>query len=178
VPGQGGIGQAVKAGRLTVASSPLNGVVRSLLTSPERSSFKPTRPRTSCNTLISQAFNNRTKMGVVRLCQRTGARETKNGPKNGAAGRRAWFGQMAAKVRILRDSDRSREQEKECSGWRDWRRDRNCRRNLSMVESRRGAVFSGRRTRLPSPLVKPDVRISRIRLSDWLHRKAHGSGPK
>ena len=23
--------------------------------------------------------------------------------------------------------------------------------------------------RLPSPLIKPDVRISRIRLSDWLH---------
>jgi hypothetical protein len=34
------------------------------------------------------------------------------------------------------------------------------------------------RTRLPSPLIKPDVRISRIRLSDWLHRKAHGGGPK
>src|ERR687897_599307 len=32
--------------------------------------------------------------------------------------------------------------------------------------------------RLPSPLVKPDVRISRIRLSDWLHRKAHGGSPK
>ena len=25
--------------------------------------------------------------------------------------------------------------------------------------------------RFPSPLIKPDVRISRIRLSDWLHRK-------
>jgi hypothetical protein len=23
------------------------------------------------------------------------------------------------------------------------------------------------------PLIKPDVRISRIRLSDWLHRPAH-----
>ena len=30
--------------------------------------------------------------------------------------------------------------------------------------------------RLPSPLIEPDVRISRIRLSDWLHRKAHGVG--
>jgi hypothetical protein len=69
---QGRIGQAARAGRLTVASSPLNGVVRSLLTSPERGSFKPTRPRTSSNTLISQAFNNRTKMGVVRLYQRKG----------------------------------------------------------------------------------------------------------
>ncbi len=28
--------------------------------------------------------------------------------------------------------------------------------------------------RFPSPLIEPDVRISRIRLSDWLHLKAHG----
>ena len=27
--------------------------------------------------------------------------------------------------------------------------------------------------RFPSPLIEPDVRISRIRLSDWLHRQAH-----
>jgi hypothetical protein len=27
--------------------------------------------------------------------------------------------------------------------------------------------------RFLSPLIKPDVRISRIRLSDWLHPKAH-----
>jgi TolB-like protein len=38
------------------------------------------------------------------------------------------------------------------------------------VEERRGAA---RAVRFPSPLIKPDVRISRIRLSDWLHRKAH-----
>ncbi len=31
--------------------------------------------------------------------------------------------------------------------------------------------------RFPSPLIKPDVRISRIRLSDQLHRKAHGGRP-
>jgi hypothetical protein len=30
-----------------------------------------------------------------------------------------------------------------------------------------------RRLRFPSPLIEPDVRISRIRLSDWLHREAH-----
>jgi hypothetical protein len=36
----------------------------------------------------------------------------------------------------------------------------------SRVEERRGIVCT---TRLPSPLIKPDVRISRIRLSDWLH---------
>jgi hypothetical protein len=27
--------------------------------------------------------------------------------------------------------------------------------------------------RFPSPLIKPDVRISRIRLSDWFHLAAH-----
>ncbi len=31
--------------------------------------------------------------------------------------------------------------------------------------------------RFPSPLIEPDVRLSRIRLSDWLHRKAHGGRP-
>jgi hypothetical protein len=50
------------------------------------------------------------------------------------------------------------------SGWRPM-----------LVESRRGAVppFA---TRFPSPLIKPDVRISRIRLSDWLHEGSrHGA---
>ena len=32
--------------------------------------------------------------------------------------------------------------------------------------------------RFPSPLIKPDVRISRIRLSDWLHLEALGDGAK
>ena len=32
--------------------------------------------------------------------------------------------------------------------------------------------------RFPSPLIKPDVRISRIRLSDWLHLEAHGRAPR
>jgi len=32
-----------------------------------------------------------------------------------------------------------------------------------------------RPSRFPSPLIKPDVRISRIRLSDWLHR-GHTAG--
>jgi hypothetical protein len=31
--------------------------------------------------------------------------------------------------------------------------------------------------RLPSPLIKPDVRVSRIRLSDWFHCKAHDGNP-
>jgi hypothetical protein len=43
------------------------------------------------------------------------------------------------------------------------------------VEDGRGG---GMPPRFPSPLIKPDVRISRIRLSDWLHRKAHGGGSK
>src|SRR6185312_11643935 len=47
----------------------------------------------------------------------------------------------------------------------------------SGVESRRGAVVArSAQARFLSPLIKPDVRISRIRLSDWLHRKARGGG--
>ena len=42
----------------------------------------------------------------------------------------------------------------------------------SRVEERRGLAEA---TRFPSPLIKPDVRISRIRLSDWLHR-GHTAG--
>jgi hypothetical protein len=42
------------------------------------------------------------------------------------------------------------------------------------VESRTGAVAL---PRFPSPLIKPDVRISRIRLSDWLHLAAVGGAP-
>jgi hypothetical protein len=36
-------------------------------------------------------------------------------------------------------------------------------------------VSTSRSLRFPSPLIKPDVRISRIRLTDRLHRKAHGA---
>ena len=48
------------------------------------------------------------------------------------------------------------------------------KRNLpQMKEGIRGRVEEGRgaaqAVRFPSPLIKPDVRISRIRLSDWLH---------
>src|SRR6266849_6517045 len=44
------------------------------------------------------------------------------------------------------------------------------------VESRMGAGSLGHAAslRFPSPLIEPDVRISRIRLSDWFHREAHG----
>jgi hypothetical protein len=45
-----------------------------------------------------------------------------------------------------------------------------------MVESRMGAVAWGLwpTLRFPSPLIEPDVPISGIRLSDWLHREVHG----
>jgi len=43
------------------------------------------------------------------------------------------------------------------------------------VEEGRGCVRST--LRLPSPLIKPDVRVARIRLSDWLRRRAHGGDP-
>ena len=41
---------------------------------------------------------------------------------------------------------------------------------IRRVEDGRGSV----KLRFPSPLIKPDMRSYRIRLSDWLHPKAHG----
>ncbi len=54
------------------------------------------------------------------------------------------------------------------------------RRTATGVESRRGAVAWAlwASLRFLSPLIKPDVRISRIRLPDRLHLKAHGGGPR
>ena len=47
------------------------------------------------------------------------------------------------------------------------------------IELRKGAVTRRDAFRFPSPLIKPDVRISRIRLSDCLHHKAHvGDTPR
>jgi len=45
----------------------------------------------------------------------------------------------------------------------------------ALVESRMGAVAWGLwpTLRFPFPLIEPDVPASGIRLSDWLHRKAH-----
>jgi hypothetical protein len=40
-------------------------------------------------------------------------------------------------------------------------------------EDGRGSLRHAATLRFPSPLIEPDVRISRIRLSDWLHREAH-----
>ena len=53
--------------------------------------------------------------------------------------------------------------------WFPFRRDRK-------VESRLGAVAS--MLRFPTPLIEPDVPITGIRLPDWIHPKAHGSGPR
>src|SRR5262245_18709931 len=41
------------------------------------------------------------------------------------------------------------------------------------VEDGRGRLGHAATRRFPSPLVEPDVPISGIRLSDWLHREAH-----
>src|SRR3954453_11961259 len=79
-----------------------------------------------------------------------------------------------------------------CIGWRAWQFLSGIRLGLStqtlrqtrnlaharqpiqpaQVESRTGAVAV---LRFPSPLIKPDVRISRIRLSDWF-RHGHTMG--
>jgi hypothetical protein len=47
-------------------------------------------------------------------------------------------------------------------------------RPLFSVESGLGAVATRTSSRFPSPLIEPDVRISRIRLSDRVHRQTHG----
>src|SRR5262245_2920095 len=45
---------------------------------------------------------------------------------------------------------------------------------IGRVEDGRGSLGHAATLRFPSPLIEPDVRISRIRLSDWLRREAHG----
>src|SRR5258708_2742649 len=52
-------------------------------------------------------------------------------------------------------------------------------RNLKVsVESRPGAGADAKRRPVSqTPLIKPDVRISRIRLSDWLHRRLTNASP-
>ncbi len=42
------------------------------------------------------------------------------------------------------------------------------------VEDGRGGLGHAATPRFPSPLIEPDVPISGIRLSDWLHRGTHG----
>src|SRR4051812_30202668 len=50
------------------------------------------------------------------------------------------------------------------------------RRGARRIEDGRGGLGHAATLRFPSPLIKPDVRISRIRLSDWFHLAAHGGG--
>jgi hypothetical protein len=47
--------------------------------------------------------------------------------------------------------------------------------SFGRVEDGRGSLGHAATLRFPSPLIEPDVPISGIRLSDWLHRKAHGA---
>src|ERR1700747_954234 len=47
---------------------------------------------------------------------------------------------------------------------------------VGRVEDGRGSLGHSATPRFPSPLIKPDVPISGIRLSDWLHREAY-DGP-
>ncbi len=98
-----------------------------------------------------------------------------------------------ARDRLFRLPRRARDR---CPGRRDgrhrWprlhRRHRRAQRDdpgrawcrLTRSDDRAGAVAwaMSASLRFPSPLIKPDVRISRIRLSDWLHLKAHGMAPR
>jgi hypothetical protein len=50
--------------------------------------------------------------------------------------------------------------------------------SLGRVEDGRGGLGLVATPRFPSPLIKPDVQISRIRLSDRLHLTAHGGAPR
>src|ERR1700730_5067086 len=46
----------------------------------------------------------------------------------------------------------------------------------SRVEERRGGLGHAATLRFLSSLIEPYMLISNIRLSDWLHREAHGGG--
>ncbi len=48
------------------------------------------------------------------------------------------------------------------------------KRQEGRVEDGRGGLGHAATPRFPSPLIEPDVPISGIRLSDWLHRGTHG----
>jgi hypothetical protein len=50
-------------------------------------------------------------------------------------------------------------------------------RTRGRVEDGRGGLRRCQSLRFPSPLIKADVRVSRIRLSDWFCCKAHGGNP-
>jgi hypothetical protein len=84
---------------LVPTASVLNRVVRSLLTSPERSTFKPAAQLASHNPLIWRASHNRTKMAVVRWRQRRGperdGKRPEMGFRAGSRGSEKWPGRPA-----------------------------------------------------------------------------------
>ena len=47
---------------------------------------------------------------------------------------------------------------------------------IGRVEDGRGSLGHAATLRFPSPLIEPDVPISSIRLSDWIHRMSYGIG--
>src|SRR3954449_9677685 len=62
--------------------------------------------------------------------------------------------------------------------WQNSARSRGWGSIYRRVEDGRGGLGHAATLRFPSPLIKPDVRISRIRLSDWFHLAAHGGAPR
>src|SRR5580700_5057951 len=54
---------------------------------------------------------------------------------------------------------------------------RNLKLTPGRVEDGRGGLRLCQSLRFPSPLIKPDVRVSRIRLSDWFRCEAHDGNP-
>ncbi len=85
-------------GQLASRSLP-NRPIRSQLTSPERGSFKPAPSQAPSNPLKLCGSDNRTKLGVVRLCQRKGPERDGKRPQMGfgagACGSDKWAGTLA-----------------------------------------------------------------------------------
>jgi hypothetical protein len=144
----------IREGRLGVNSRPLAG-------GPSRPPLRAKRPKRRCSGHAepdsfdpcslrpSGGFSNpppsdvlqpveyldsniRTKMAVVRLLRRKWAERDEKRPETGASSRSSWFGQFARNGRSLRLSDRGSGAEKECPDRAYWRRERNCRRTLSV----------------------------------------------
>jgi hypothetical protein len=80
-PCEGAVGETLEL-QLAGTVKP-NRTVRSQFTPPERRFFKPDSLRAPSNPLNYRAFNIRTKMGVVRLCQRKGPERDGKRPKVG-----------------------------------------------------------------------------------------------
>jgi len=79
-----------------------NHLIRSRFTPPDRATFEPASLRVVLKPLNMRASYIRTKMPVVRLCQRRLAPESRKTTQNLASGQLPWFGRKAANARILR----------------------------------------------------------------------------